>query len=130
MKICKYCGDEFTPKRSSGQYCKSSCGNNFRAEKFRANTGQTQEFKDRTNEYRSSPKERYLAQKNQAKARGIGFEISFEDWWALWEGRWEERGKAKVMMCRLGDTGPYKVGNVRIDTHENNMKEWRRRKYD
>jgi hypothetical protein len=124
MAICKYCEVEFVPKRSTSQYCKQSCGNNFRARKFRASTGQTKEFKDRTNKYRSSPKERYLVQRNQAKNRGIDFNLTFDEWWKLWEPYWAERGKGKLVMCRTLDCGPYEVGNVRIDTHQSNMQEW------
>lgn len=124
QKICKQCKLLFTPKRKDAQYCSQACGNNFRAAKFRKGTGQTQQFKERTNEYRSSPKERYLQHKHTALHRGIGFNISFEDWWKLWKPHWGERKKGGMMMCRLGDFGDYEIGNVRIDTCANNNKEW------
>jgi hypothetical protein len=52
-----------------------------------------------------------------AARRGIGWELTFEQWWALWEesGHWLERGKGQgYCMCRNGDVGPYAVGNVSI----------------
>ena len=124
MKTCKYCYGPFVPARKDTQYCTQACGNSYRAKKFRAKTGQTQEFKDRINEFRTGPKQRYVAQKATSKLRGVEFKLSFEEWWKIWEPHWEGRGVGKLVMCRLGDSGPYEVGNVRIDTHQSNMQEW------
>lgn len=77
--------------------------------------------------YTKTPKGRYVQQKQQSIARGISWEISFEEWWSLWElsGKWEQRGfaKGKYCMCRNGDVGPYSVDNVRIDTTDRNKSE-------
>lgn len=124
MYVCKQCHKCFEPSRKDAKYCSQTCGNNFRAAKFRKTTGQTQEFKDRINKNRSSPRERYLTQKHRAKNRGIKFVISFEDWWELWKPHWHLRKKAGMVMCRIGDSGAYEVGNVRIDTHGSNVREW------
>lgn len=76
-------------------------------------------------EYRQTPKGRYVEQKTQAKSRGIPWEISFEDWWTIWQesGHWEHRGSGKYMMCRTGDSGPYSIENVRIDSATGNIRE-------
>jgi len=74
-----------------------------------------------------TPKGRYSIQKRSAKKRGIAWELSFEEWWKLWEesGHWDDRGTgtSKYCICRLNDYGPYKIGNIRIDTNSTNGKE-------
>ena len=56
-----------------------------------------------------------------------GFELTFEDWYDLWQksGHWEERGRGKgqYVMSRVGDKGPYKIGNVFIQTNAQNIKD-------
>jgi hypothetical protein len=65
---------------------------------------------------------KFTAHKYDAKQRGVGFELTFQEWWSIWRasGHWEERGvgNGKYCMARYGDTGPYAVGNVRIITNE------------
>lgn len=65
-------------------------------------------------------------QRKSADRRGIGWQLSFEQWWRIWSesGKWEVRGKTKgcYVMARPGDKGPYAVGNVYITTHSDNAK--------
>ena len=67
----------------------------------------------------------YSQQKSNAKARGVEFNISFEDWKSVWleSGKWADRGrgKGKYCMCRVGDSGAYEVGNVFIGLNEQNI---------
>lgn len=69
----------------------------------------------------------YGEQKRNAKTRGIDFSISLKEWWNIWadSGKWEMRGRGygKYVMARNGDTGPYAIGNVRIITTTDNIKE-------
>jgi len=61
----------------------------------------------------------YGSQQSNANTRGVGWNISFPDWWKIWQdsGKWELRGRGKgYCMARLGDSGPYEVGNVEIIT--------------
>lgn len=48
----------------------------------------------------------------------IEWKITFDEWLAVWvdSGRWEQRGfkAGEYVMSRIGDVGPYEVGNVRI----------------
>lgn len=47
------------------------------------------------------------------------WELSFADWWALWEesGKWAEHGRGfGYQMIRYGGSGLYKLGNVFITT--------------
>ena len=71
------------------------------------------------------PRRRYIMQLHNAKARGIGWELTFEQWWSIWQdsGRWQERGchADNYCMCRIGDVGPYAVGNVFIATFRENL---------
>lgn len=76
--------------------------------------------------YKSSlPYKKWHAQKRRAKNRGIDFVISFEEWWDVWQksGKWDQRGRGAgcYVMCRVNDQGPYAIGNVYIDTQENNL---------
>jgi len=72
-------------------------------------------------------KKRYLQQKYNAGSRNIGWDISFEDWYRIWDesGKWAQRGKGKgkYVMSRHNDIGPYAVGNVTIKTQEENSHE-------
>jgi hypothetical protein len=73
---------------------------------------------------------RYLQHRHNAELRNIEFKISFEEWWKIWQGsgRWEQRGKGaqRYCMCRVGDEGPYQVGNVFIATNAENLISQRR----
>lgn len=69
------------------------------------------------------PTRAYASQKNNAKHRGVPFEITLLQWWDIWQasGHWSERGRGQgYVMCRINDEGPYAVGNVFIDTAINN----------
>lgn len=66
---------------------------------------------------RGSPLDRYAIQRKAAHTRKIGWEITFRDWWAIWQdsGKWAERGRGQgYCMARRGDTGPYATDNVYI----------------
>ena len=70
---------------------------------------------------------KYVHHKHNAKYRNISFEISFDEWWDIWQksGKWLERGKGKgkYVMARHNDIGPYAVNNVSIKTQEENTHE-------
>ncbi len=59
---------------------------------------------------------RYTVHRTNAKQRGIPFEISFVDWLQWWKdsGHYHERGnkRGQYVMARIGDVGPYKLGNI------------------
>jgi hypothetical protein len=67
---------------------------------------------------------KYQLHRNRAKYAGIGFNLSFHEWMNIWEhsGKFNLRGigKGKYCMSRIGDTGPYEIGNVYINLNENN----------
>lgn len=71
--------------------------------------------------------QRYRTQRISAGKRGIQWEITFPEWMAVWldSGKLEQRGvgASKYCMARHGDTGPYKVGNVSIQTNQVNGRE-------
>ena len=75
--------------------------------------------------YSSSPKGRYASHKSNAKLRGIPFNITFEEWWSLWEPHWHQRGRSSdsYQMCRKGDKGAYEVGNVYMATLATNRRD-------
>jgi len=74
-----------------------------------------------------SIKEKYWAQKSQAKNRGIEFKLTFDQWWDIWQtsGKWEERGrnKGQYVMSRFNDCGAYEINNVFIQTNANNNRD-------
>lgn len=68
---------------------------------------------------------KYRGQKSHSKTRGIDFNLSFDEWLNIWlkSGHWEQRGRGKgtYVMSRVGDTGPYEIGNVFIQTNYDNV---------
>jgi hypothetical protein len=54
--------------------------------------------------------------------------MTFEEWLQIWQdsGHLHERGprKGQYVMCRYGDKGAYKRGNVRVASVEENIAEW------
>lgn len=73
------------------------------------------------------PKTIFARQKSMAKVRGIEWQLTFEEWWNIWEqsGKYEQRGRGagKYCMSRKGDVGPYAVNNVMIKTIDDNNRE-------
>lgn len=74
-----------------------------------------------------TPRGAYSNCKVNSARRGIPFLLTFEEWWALWtvSGRFPERGQGiqQYCMARLGDKGPYALGNVKIITNAENIAE-------
>jgi hypothetical protein len=69
-------------------------------------------------------------QRHQAARRNISFEMSFEAWMTWWESQlgpdwFKKRGlrKGQYVMARLGDKGPYKLGNIKCILSTDNSKE-------
>jgi len=73
----------------------------------------------------TNAKTKYTTHKSNAKRRGIEFNLTFEQWFDIWEksGKWDERGRGanKYCMCRVGDTGSYSVNNVFIGQGKHNV---------
>lgn len=73
------------------------------------------------------PWAKFTEQKWAAKRRCIPWEITFEEWWHVWEesGKWEQRGRGtgKYVMCRRNDSGAYAPDNVYIGLYETNARE-------
>lgn len=69
----------------------------------------------------------YRRQKDHARSRNIQFLLTYEEWLKIWldSGHFHERGRQKGQYCmaRLGDKGPYAVGNVKIILHQDNNRE-------
>lgn len=70
---------------------------------------------------------KYACHKGKAKHRGIPFNLTYEQWWNIWEqsGKWEERGSGlnQYVMSRINDQGAYEIGNVIIQLASQNKKE-------
>lgn len=80
---------------------------------------------ERERKWIATPKGKYSIQKRKAKQRKIEFNLSFDEWWKLWQdsGHWDERSQTGYVMCRTNDEGPYAIDNVRIDKASNNALE-------
>ncbi len=65
---------------------------------------------------------KFQANKRSAAARGIPFELSFEQWLTLWSEKIEDRGsrKGQFNLCRKNDLGGYVVGNCYVARKEHN----------
>ena len=73
----------------------------------------------------------FRRQRQNAKDRGIGWELKFWEWWTIWSesGKWNERGRGDgYVMSRNGDAGPYAKGNVFIQLarYNNSEKPWKK----
>jgi hypothetical protein len=70
-------------------------------------------------------KTKWLKQRNRAKERKIVFNLTFEEWWDWWQatGHYHERGckLGQYCMSRIGDTGPYELGNIFCQLHSQNV---------
>ncbi|GAA0809528.1 hypothetical protein [Cupriavidus gilardii] len=80
-------------------------------------------------EKKIAPRAAFEMQKRNAQSRGIGWELTFEQWWEIWEPVYHLRGRGKNGLCmgRERDEGPYAVGNVYITTNLGNMMDYHRR---
>lgn len=69
----------------------------------------------------------FCSHRTDAKRRNITFNLTFEEWLAIWEqsGHLHERGtrKGQYCMARFGDVGSYAIDNVRIILHSENSSE-------
>lgn len=128
MKLCPECGQEVTG-RADRVFCSTKCGNRVRNRKHHALHKDSPEWKEdqkaRNKRHRMKPEGRYMMHKHRAKQSGIEFNISFADWFSLWEPYLNLNDGVRYCMCRTGDKGAYEVGNVRIDTAANNNREAR-----
>ena len=80
-----------------------------------------------------SRKDKYNAHKALCKNRvdtngnPIEFRLTYEEWCKIWDdsGHWHQRGRKvnEYVMSRLNDVGHYEVGNVKIQTQLENMRE-------
>lgn len=72
---------------------------------------------------------RYAVHKATAKRRGVGFNLTFEQWnnWWLSQGVDKNLDKGQktantLCMCRHNDIGAYELSNIYVDTLSNNIK--------
>lgn len=67
-------------------------------------------------------KRKFEQHKARATRAGIGFELTFAEWLAIWGDDLDRRGvhRDQLGMCRVMDRGPYAVGNVFIGTPKRN----------
>lgn len=76
----------------------------------------------------------YHAQKANAKKRGIGWELTFAQWVEWWGEDIHKRGNGhdNLQMQRIGDSGPYALGNIRKgyprDNSATRFRVWRNRR--
>lgn len=70
----------------------------------------------------SKERQSFCVQRWHAGKRGIAWELSFDEWMLLWDGKFHLRGKGKGKLCmaRYGDEGPYSISNVYITKNEIN----------
>lgn len=83
--------------------------------------------------YARTPLGAFRSQWNNARNRGIGWELKFWDWWQIWQqsGHWEQRGRGQgYVMSRLNDDGPYALGNVYIAHATENNSQTKNKRHD
>ena len=104
---CKHCNKDFEPKRVTQVHCTRECGRLYNGLRRVHN-----------NVSARTPKQRYCRQRHHAKARGIEFLFTFEEWWDIWKDKFHLRGRSRYALCmaRHGDKGADEVGNVALVT--------------
>ena len=134
-RTCIFCDTDISHRRPQAKKCASKeclrlydleCSTE-RYNKLKKNKQFISTRKARDKVSRQRPMSRYKGHRSNAKTRGIPFNLTFDEWWSLWEPHWKQRGTEKAM-CRTEDAGAYEVGNVRIDTYSNNAKEYHKLK--
>ena len=123
MKTCKLvtCCNAVTKVRA--KFCSNVCRDrNHQLTRVRTPEALARK-KEQDKANSETPKNRFAVHKRNALRRGVKFNMSFDEWWSLWEKHWEGRGTHGLMMCRTRDAGAYEVGNVRIDTKSSNASE-------
>jgi DNA-binding CsgD family transcriptional regulator len=69
----------------------------------------------------------FTQQRLSAKNRGIEWKLTFPEWCAFWQdsGKWDLRGRGKGHYCmsRFLDSGAYELGNIKICSNEENIRE-------
>lgn len=69
----------------------------------------------------------FRSQRNNAKSRAVYWGLKFSDWLSIWEasGKLPQRGSRKdqFVMSRIKDAGGYVLGNVHIQTTQENGRE-------
>jgi hypothetical protein len=74
---------------------------------------------------------RFEQQRTNAGKRGIEWNLTFDQWWSLWEPHWGRRdGTGGLIMCRKQEPGPYSVDNVYIGTQSDNMVDFHRNRME
>lgn len=85
-------------------------------------------------DFYKTPKGIYRTHRYNAERREIPFDLSFEDWWKVWQdsGMWDIRGvgRDKACMSRINDEGGYSLGNVEIKLQWENRSEYLQRRWD
>ena len=75
----------------------------------------------------SEQRHKYACHKSKAKHRGIIFNLTYEEWWDIWQksGKWNQRGAGmnQYVMSRFNDAGAYQIGNVFIQLASENKKD-------
>ena len=78
------------------------------------------------NNHQMDYKQSYMTHKRNAKKRNIDFFLSYDEWLNIWiqSGKLHLRGpkKGQYCMARIGDIGPYSIGNVYIELSDINCK--------
>ncbi|MEB2544295.1 hypothetical protein [Burkholderia cenocepacia] len=64
----------------------------------------------------------FSVQRHNAGRRGIGWELTFEQWLEWWGDDIERRGvhPGDLQMQRIADAGPYALGNIKKGTPKQN----------
>ena len=79
---------------------------------------------------------RYKSTRDQAKQRGIPYELTFAEWYNWWLSHGIDKNlpptNHQYCMCRHNDTGPYNLDNIYFATRGQNTKDshtWYKRTY-
>lgn len=65
----------------------------------------------------------YLRSKAQANFRGEEWNMSFDDFYSVWDGKWDQRGRKGHNLCmtRVDETQAWTTSNVELITRKQHM---------
>lgn len=115
-------------RRSSKQAIREANRESYIRDHFGCSISEWRELRSLAVNYKECPVYFYKVQKFNAERRGIEWELTLTEWWAIWlnSGKWEQRGtfSGQYVMARHEDQGPYAVNNVKIVSTLENHQEY------
>lgn len=119
--LCKICENADAYRRGHTEHGRAL--DRIRTARYRRLHRARSQRSNRKNKMAHPERRAWLCQKSRAKARGIGFFMTFEQWRDWWGDRFQFRGRGADALCmgRYDDKGSYRLGNIYVVSNSENM---------